>query len=114
MHGPRNNPDAESKIAQLLVARRRRADPIAPVRRDATSPESAYRPGRADNEFESKLAAHAGEHRIPKRTNSVFIGTGLERSLRQAGLDPRVITGVSTNNTVATTVRMAGKLGFRA
>jgi nicotinamidase-related amidase len=50
---------------------------------------------------------------IPKRTNSAFIGTGLEHRLRAYGLETLVITGVSTNNSVEATVRMAGNLGFQ-
>jgi nicotinamidase-related amidase len=37
----------------------------------------------------------------------------LERSLREAALDTLVITGVSTNNSVEATLRMAGNLGFQ-
>ena len=48
------------------------------------------------------------------RPNSAFIGTDLERSLRAAGIDTLVITGVGTNNSEEATVRMAGNLGFCA
>ncbi len=58
------------------------------------------------------VAPLAGEIVIPKRTNSAFIGTGLEDRLRQAGIDTLVIAGVVTNNSVEATVRMAGNLGF--
>ena len=37
----------------------------------------------------------------------------MERTLRDAGLDTLVVTGVSTNNSVEATVRMAGNLGFQ-
>jgi nicotinamidase-related amidase len=53
-----------------------------------------------------------GETVIPKLTNSAFIGTELERSLRRLGIDVLVVSGVSTNNSVEATVRMAGNLGF--
>jgi nicotinamidase-related amidase len=54
-----------------------------------------------------------GETIIPKRTNSAFIGTGLEHHLREAGIDTLIVAGVITNNSVETTVRMAGNLGFQ-
>ena len=36
------------------------------------------------------------------------------RNLRECGLETLVITGVSTNNSVEATVRMAGNLGFQS
>jgi nicotinamidase-related amidase len=111
-HGPRNNPGAESNIALLLSAWRQRGNPIIHVRHDSTSPESAYRPGQEGNNFKKEVVPQAGERIVPKRTNSAFIGTNLERTLRGAGLDTLIVTGVSTNNSVEATVRMAGNLGF--
>jgi nicotinamidase-related amidase len=113
-HGPRNNPGAESNIACLLSARRRQGRPVIHVRHDSTSADSAYRPGQEGNNFKNEVVPLAGETIVPKRTNSAFIGTDLERSLRAAGIDTLVITGVSTNNSVEATVRMAGNLGFCA
>jgi nicotinamidase-related amidase len=110
--GPRNNPDAESKIAQLLSAWRRDKRPVIHIRHDSTSTSSAYRPGQIGNEFKDEVAPVAGEPVIPKRTNSAFIGTDIERRLREAGHEALVVVGVSTNNSVETTVRMAGNLGF--
>jgi nicotinamidase-related amidase len=49
---------------------------------------------------------------IAKSTNSAFIGTGLETLLREAGHGALVVAGVITNNSVESTVRMAGNLGF--
>jgi nicotinamidase-related amidase len=111
-HGPRNNPDAESRIARLLAAWRRDRRMIIHVRHDSTSPQSAYRPGQVGNEFKDEVAPHAGEIIVPKKTNSAFIGTTLENQLRAAGIRTLAVAGVSTNNSVEATVRMAGNLGF--
>jgi len=73
---------------------------------------AAYRPGQEGNEFEAEVMPAAGETVIPKRTNSAFIGTDLEQRLRKSGIQMLVIVGVSTNNSVEATVRMAGNLGF--
>jgi nicotinamidase-related amidase len=110
--GPRNNPDAEQKIAQLLAAWRQAGRPIVHIRHDSTFADSAYRPGQTGNEFKDEVAPVAGEMVIAKRTNSAFIGTDLERRLRESGLKTLIIAGVSTNNSVEATVRMAGNLGF--
>ena len=53
-----------------------------------------------------------GETVIGKRTTSAFIGTGLEATLRAAGVGTVIVAGVITNNSVEATVRMAGNLGF--
>lgn len=111
--GPRNNPDAERNIGRLLAAWRQYRRPIIHIRHDSTFPMSSYRPGQEGNNFKDEVAPEAGETVIPKRTNSAFIGTGLERYLRESGLETLVIVGVSTNNSVETTVRMAGNLGFQ-
>jgi nicotinamidase-related amidase len=110
--GPRNNPDAERNIARLLATWRRSRRPIIHIRHDSTFPTSAYRPGQEGNEFKAEVMPAAGETVIAKRTNSAFIGTDLEQRLRKSGIQMLVIVGVSTNNSVEATVRMAGNLGF--
>jgi nicotinamidase-related amidase len=110
--GPRNNPEAEKNIARLLTAWRRDNRPIIHIRHDSTFPASAYRPGQEGNDFKSEVAPARGETVIPKRTNSAFIGTELERTLRGMGIDVLLVSGVSTNNSVEATVRMAGNLGY--
>jgi len=111
--GPRNNPDAEKNIARLLAAWRRDGRPIIHIRHDSTFSTSAYRPGQEGNDFKDEVAPAAGETIIPKRTNSAFIGTGLAQYLRDSELETLLVVGVSTNNSVEATVRMAGNLGFR-
>lgn len=44
--------------------------------------------------------------------NSAFIGTNLEKVLREKDCTSVVITGLTTNHCVETTTRMAGNLGF--
>jgi nicotinamidase-related amidase len=111
--GPRNNPNAEENIARLLAAWRYARRPIIHIRHDSTSATSAYRPGQEGNEFKHEVAPAAGETVIAKRTNSAFIGTGLEHLLRESGFTTLLVAGVSTNNSVEATVRMAGNLGFQ-
>jgi len=111
--GPRNNPGAERKIAQLLAHWRETRAAIVHVRHDSAEPQSAYRPGQAGNDFKPEVVPREGERVIAKRTNSAFIGTELEAALKLLRCDALVVTGVSTNNSVEATVRMAGNLGFR-
>jgi nicotinamidase-related amidase len=110
--GVRNNPLAEANMAALLGAWRATGRPIYHVRHHSTEPQSHYRAGQPGNEFKPEAMPCAGEPVIAKRTNSAFIGTGLEATLRAAGVETLVVAGVITNNSVEATVRMAGNLGF--
>lgn len=110
--GERNNPGAEENAARLLAAWRAADLPIYHVRHDSIKPHSTYRPGQEGNQFKECVRPAPGEAIIIKRTNSAFIGTGLEARLRAAGHTRLVIAGCITNNSVETTVRMAGNLGF--
>ena len=110
--GRRNNPQAERNIAALLEAWRASGRPIYHIRHDSTEPASHYRPGQPGHDFKPEAAPLAGETVVAKRTNSAFIGTGLEARLRAAGHSVLVVAGVITNNSVEATVRMAGNLGF--
>jgi nicotinamidase-related amidase len=110
--GPRNNPEAEVKIAELLALWRRLGYPLFHVKHDGTFPSSTYRPGQPGNDFKPEAAPLPGETIIVKHTNSAFIGTELDRFLRLAKINTVVICGVITNNSVEATVRMAGNLGY--
>jgi nicotinamidase-related amidase len=108
----RNNPDAESKIASLLRHWRAKGWPVFHVRHVSREPQSTYRPGQPGAEFKDEVRPREGERIVEKHTNSAFIGTTLERDLRDSAIDTLVITGVITNNSVEATARMSGSLGF--
>jgi nicotinamidase-related amidase len=110
--GERNNPQAEQNIAALLRVWRSTRRPIYHVRHDSTEPQSYYRPGQPGHEFKAEAKPLTAEIIVPKQTNSAFIGTDLERRLREANQTTLIVTGVITNNSVEATVRMAGNLGF--
>ena len=110
--GTRNHPNAEENVARLLAVWRATLRPIYHVRHDSTEPESHYRPHQPGNEFKPEAQPIEGEIVVAKRTNSAFIGTGLEEELRAHNRNLLVVAGVITNNSVEATVRMAGNLGF--
>jgi nicotinamidase-related amidase len=83
------------------------------VRHDSTEPLSTYRPGQPGHAFKPEAGPLPGEAVVAKRVPSAFVGTDLEGRLRAAGTPPLVVAGVTTNNSVEATVRMAGDLGFR-
>ena len=110
--GPRNNPLAEDRIAQLLAAWRNTQRPVFHVRHMSREAESPYRPNQPGNDFKPQVAPWPNERIIEKSTNSAFIGTTLEAELRAADIDTVIVSGVITNISVEATARMAGNLGF--
>jgi len=110
--GPRNNPGAEGAMAAVLAAWRWAELPVFHVRHDSRAADSSYRPGQPGHAFKDQVRPEPGESVIGKSTNSAFIGTDLETILRSRGIRQLCVMGVITNNSVETTVRMAGNLGF--
>ncbi len=110
--GERNNREAESNIARLLTAWRQSGRPIRHVVHDSLEPNSLLRAGSPGNAIQGAAAPQAAEPVYHKHVNSAFIGTDLERDLRQKGIDTLVIVGLTTNHCVSTSARMAGNLGF--
>lgn len=110
--GPRNNPDAEERAAELLAAWRSEDRPLFHVRHLSGESDSPLRPGRSGSEIKEPLLPRPGEPVIEKRVNSCFIGTDLEERLRRTRIETLVIAGLTTDHCVSTTARMAGNLGF--
>ncbi|MBV6325178.1 cysteine hydrolase family protein [Duganella violaceipulchra] len=110
--GARNNPDAERHIAALLDAWRAAGAPVVHVRHLSRTPGSPFWPGQPGAEFQPRLAPLAHEHVVEKNVPDCFVNSGLERWLRVRGIDRLVLAGVSTNNSVESSARSAGNLGF--
>jgi nicotinamidase-related amidase len=110
--GERNNPEAESNVARLLAAWRKSGRPIRHVVHDSVETNSLLRPESPGNAIQAAAAPQASEPVYRKHVNSAFIGTNLERDLRESGIDTVVIAGLTTNHCVSTSARMAGNLGF--
>ena len=111
--GPRNNRDAEARIADLLAAWRGAGMPIVHIRHDSTVPDSPYRPGTPGHAFKPEVAPLPDETVIGKQVNSAFIAPDLEARLTEHGATTLVVCGVQTHHCVETTIRHAGNLGYR-
>jgi nicotinamidase-related amidase len=112
--GRRNNPQAEARILDLLAYWRRTGRPVIHVQHLSRSPESVFWPLQSGVEFQERFEPKAGEQLIQKQVPDAFCATGLEAGLREAGIDQLIIVGVATNNSVESTARTAGNLGFDA
>ncbi|WP_338802907.1 cysteine hydrolase family protein [Pseudomonas sp. RSB 5.4] len=112
--GRRNNPQAEERMLDLLGAWRSRGRPVIHVQHLSHSPDSVFWPAQPGVEFQPRFAPQQGEWLIQKRVPDAFCATGLEAQLREAGIGQLIIVGVATNNSVESTARTAGNLGFEA
>ncbi|MFP5260499.1 MAG: cysteine hydrolase family protein [Blastocatellia bacterium] len=111
-YGRRNNPQAEANIARLLEAWRGTCRPIFHIQHLSREADSPLRPGQSGAEIKEVVKPLADEPVIQKSVNNAFVGTDLEKRLRQSGYDTLIITGLTTDHCVSTTARMAGDLGF--
>ena len=111
--GPRNNRNAELAAGRLLDAWRDHGAPVFHIRHDSVEPQSTYRPGQPGNDFRRGFEPRPDELVVPKHTGSAFTGTRLEHLLNERGIRHLLVAGVITNNSVETTVRHGGTLGFR-
>lgn len=112
--GERNNPEAESNIGRLLDAWRNSGRPVRHAVHDSLEANSLLRADSPGNAVQAVAAPTPAEPVYRKHVNSAFIGTNLERDLRQDGIDTLVIVGLTTNHCVSTTARMAANMGFRS
>ena len=111
--GPRNNPEAEANIAALVAPWRAEKLPIIHVRHDLVEPGSPYAPGSPGHRFKACATPLDGEPVVGKTANSAFIGAALEGMLDELGATTLVICGVLTSNSLETTARHAGNLGYQ-
>jgi nicotinamidase-related amidase len=102
----RNNPEALSRIAELLAGFRDGGMPIFHIRHEGTRPNSSFFPSGTGYLVKDEAREIEGEPVIVKRVNSAFIGTDLEARLRAADIRTLVICGATTNHCVETTTRM--------
>ena len=110
--GRRNNPDAEQRMAALLDGWRRTGRTVIHVRHFSTSPDSVFWPKQSGVDFQPLFLPWDGEGEIHKQVPDAFCHSALEGWLRAEGINQVVIVGVVTNNSVESTARTGGNLGF--
>jgi nicotinamidase-related amidase len=110
--GRRNNPHAEDRIVDLLGFWRRSGRPVIHVQHLSREPDSVFWPEQEGVEFQQRFLPQDAEWLIQKQVPDAFCASGLEARLREAGVGQLIIVGVATNNSVESTARSAGNLGF--
>ncbi|MCW8355883.1 MAG: cysteine hydrolase family protein [Marinomonas sp.] len=110
--GVRNNPNAEREMAELIAHWRANHAPIVHVRHLSTEPDSLFWPDQEGVLFQDAFQPLLDEKVIEKSVPDAFTHSDLADWLRDQHFQTLVIVGVSTNNSVESTVRSAGNLGF--
>jgi len=108
----RSNPDASENIASLLTAFRQRDDKVIHIHhhgQDASDPFNPEAPSAVVQPFAAPLE---GESVVIKQGGSGFVGTPLEKILRDSKIERLVICGATANHCAESTTRSAGDLGF--
>jgi nicotinamidase-related amidase len=113
---PLVGPDAAAEAARrALDAFRASGEPVVHLKHVWDAPEATFmRPGTDGVEIHPLVAPVEGERVIEKAEPNGFLGTELEATLREAGIDSLVVAGMMSSMCVDATVRAAVDLGFDA
>lgn len=111
--GPsRSNPSFESNMRKLFSAFRSTPAHIAHAQHQSTNKSSPLHIDNDGHRHADYAKPVGSEPVFPKNVNSAFIGTDLERWLRDRKVRRIVVVGLVTDHCVGTTVRMAANLGI--
>lgn len=110
--GDRNNPKAEATIAALLDHWRTHLGKVVHVHHHSTEPDSLFWPHQKGAKVQTAFLPLENEKCIVKSVPDAFTYSDLADWFKEQKAEAVVIVGVSTNNSVESTVRSAGNLGF--
>jgi nicotinamidase-related amidase len=111
--GSRNNPEAEGNILLLLNTWRSKNLPVFIIQHFSTDGQSPFRPSHPGNLLKDFIFVLPGEELIRKSTANAFLNTTLKDRLVERNIREVVIVGFVTNNSVESTARMSGEMGFK-
>jgi nicotinamidase-related amidase len=111
--GERNNPDAETHMAELLAAFRAAGLAVVQVRRSPRDPHSPLYPGEPGHAFRPATAPLPAEPVFTIPGHCAFTDTDLAAHLRAQGVDRLVLAGFTTSHGISSTARSACERGFR-
>ena len=111
--GPRNNPQAEVQMEEILGFWRLRKWPVFIVQHLSRQQGSPLRSGQLGSELLSFAEPREKEILIQKSVNSAFIGTDLEQHLKAQSIKEILLMGFTSDHCVSTTARMGANLGYK-
>lgn len=107
------HPDAPERIAALAARFRATGRPVLHIRHRAEDLGSAFHPSAPGFLPVACGEALPGEAVFEKTTSSAFASTGLEATLRAAGITELVVCGAVAGFCVNSTTRAGADLGFK-
>jgi nicotinamidase-related amidase len=104
---------AAAAAGRVLETFRAGGEPVLHLQHVWDAEDATFmRPGTEGVEIHPSVAPAAGEPVLPKGEPNGFLGTPLERELRERGIDELVVAGMMSSMCVDATVRAAADLGF--
>ena len=108
----RNNPSAELRARELLEMWRDLKLPVFHIKHCSNTLTSLLHESNVGNDFNDFVIPSNQEAIIKKSVNSAFIGTNLQSQLDRANINTLCIAGLTTDQCVSSTTRMAGNMGY--
>ena len=109
----RSCPEAEQNIASLLEKFRSAGDHVIHIHHHGTDPDDPFHPDASGSGAQPVAAPKAGEPIVIKTASSGFMGTSLQETLQDQGIERVVLCGATANHCVESTTRNAADLGFQ-
>jgi nicotinamidase-related amidase len=111
--GPRNNPDADANLAELISVFSETGRPIVVVRHDSSNPDGLLHPSQPGHQLKDYVRQFNADLLVTKSVNSSFHGSpDLHVWLRGRDVKQIVVAGMTTNHCCETTARVGGNLGY--
>ena len=105
---------AADNAARLLAAARQRGDLVVHVRHEFESADAPFfAPGSQGAAIHAKVRPEAGEPVVLKHKVNAFLGTELEHTLDQHGVEALTIVGSMSHMCIDAATRAAADLGYQ-
>jgi len=111
--GPRNNPHAEQVMLSLLARWREMQWPIFHIKHRSPEPDSVFWPEQSGFSHKAEFLPLADECLIEKSVPCAFASNETAALLGSMSISSIVMVGVATNNSVESSARTAGNLGYK-
>lgn len=96
----------------MLSLWRKKSWPIFHVKHRSKQRESVFWPEQEGFEFKDEFHPLEGERIIEKSVPCAFVNNSLDNELKSFGVNEIALVGVATNNSVESTARTGGNLGY--